>query len=102
MRANMMARNVFYPHWVAEAHRGGVQQISIPTDQGVAPYLAEKPRGRVMAFVQQYGAGLTPSRSAKVSSGMLLAAAGCSHRLFGRWKAWKVFHRDSDARALSA
>lgn len=85
VRANMMSRGVFHAFAKVKLRRHRLHEGTLPGDQAVPPYLAPKPLMRLLAFVQQYGATLSPSQQQEVGRSMLQMCVLYSGPLTEAW-----------------
>ena len=90
VRATMMSRGVFHAFAKVQLRRDRLHDATLPGDQTVPPYLAPRPLSRLLAFVQQYGATLSPGQQQEVGRSMLQMCVLHSGHLAQAWAQAKL------------
>ena len=91
VRANMMARLVFYAYWYVQCRLSGGNEMRLPHNKA-APCLAKYPSQRVLAFVEDppLGASLSPSDTERLVAEVLARVTHLTPMLVRAWAASKV------------
>jgi hypothetical protein len=91
VRANMMARLVFYAYWYIQCRLRGGNEIFLPHSSS-PPRLAKYPSQRVLAFVEDppLGVSLSPSDTERLVAEVLARVTRMSPVLVRAWAASKV------------